>query len=214
MPQITAGKVSFARSVQPAQYETKKAEVELSFSLAEGEELGAWLDDVAAKAQAKALEMVGLKPAQEAKHVSVAKAQPKSKDVLDAEIAKAEVQEKQKAKEAYAAKQRVGEDLEAAKKLAEKSNTAKVPVDSLMDLAENTNGQGLADPDADLLADVPKEVSDQDLVAAVTRKNQELKDPKKIHALRETFVKLPKGLRDIPAADRPRFLAELEALKK
>jgi hypothetical protein len=205
MVQITAGKVIFARSVQPAQYETKKAEVELSFSLAEGEELGAWLDDVAAKAQAKALEMVGLKPAQEAKPAATKKAEvkPPTDD------------EKQKAKEAFAAKQRVGEDIAAAKTLAEKSNTAKTAIDGL-DIASLQPGSPAPslDPDADLLADVPKEVTDQDLVAAVTRKNQELKDPKKIHALRETFVKLPKGLRDIPAADRPRFLAELEALKK
>jgi hypothetical protein len=205
MPQITAGKISFARSVQPAQYETKKAEVELSFSLAEGEELGAWLDDVAAKAQAKALEMIGLKPATEAKPATTKKAEVKPP---------AEVQ-KEDSKKTYA----VHKATEEAKALAEKSNTAK-DIASLDDVHGVKGGEGIigslghADPDADLLADVPKEVTDQDLVAAVTRKNQELKDPKKIHALRETFVKLPKGLRDIPAADRPRFLAELEALKK
>jgi hypothetical protein len=202
MAQITAGKVSFARSVQPAQYETKKAEVELSFSLAEGEELGAFLDDVAAKAQEKALQMVGLVKVYGISTID------KPPNALDTKLQ--EAVEKQKAKEAYAAKQLSAEELDkriVAKALAEKSNTAK-------DIASlDVTPTPPADPDADLLA-VPKEVTDQDLVAAVTRKNQELKDPKKIHALRETFVKLPKGLRDIPAADRPRFLAELEALKK
>jgi hypothetical protein len=204
MAQITGGIVKFGRKTAPAQYENKEAVVELYFSVAEGEALGTFLDDVGHQAQAKALELVGLKPAAEAKPALAKKVEAKPGDDEAA---------KQKAKEAYAASKATEAELqvkEEAKKLAEKCNTAKA-----VDALEFTASQ--PDPDADFLVDVPKgvkEVSDQDLVAAVTRKNQELKDPKKIHALRETFVKLPKGLRDIPTADRPRFLAELEALKK
>jgi hypothetical protein len=206
LAQIIGGSVKFGRKTAPAQYENKEAVVELSFSLAEGEALGTFLDDVGAQAQAKALEMVGLKP--------VEKTKPALTKEVKAELdAFKEETEKQKAKEAYANGKATDADLkakEAAKALAEKCNTAK----DIASLDVVPTVQPASDPDADLLADVPKEVTDQDLVAAVTRKNQELKDPKKIHALRETFVKLPKGLRDIVAADRPRFLAELEALKK
>ena len=63
MAQITGGSVKFGRKTAPAQYENKEAVVELTFSLAEGEELGTFLDDVGAQAQAKALEMVGLQSA-------------------------------------------------------------------------------------------------------------------------------------------------------
>lgn len=59
---ITGGRIIFGRTVQPAQYESKKSEVELAFTLAEGEELGTSLDIVGAQVQAKALELVGLRP--------------------------------------------------------------------------------------------------------------------------------------------------------
>jgi hypothetical protein len=61
MVQITQGKVIYSRTIQPAQYESKKAEVELTFVLAEGEDLGNALDETAEIVKAKALEMVGIK---------------------------------------------------------------------------------------------------------------------------------------------------------
>ena len=57
---ISSGRVVYLRSVQPAQYETKKAEVELTFSLAEGEELGDHLNYVSSLAMARAHQMVGI----------------------------------------------------------------------------------------------------------------------------------------------------------
>lgn len=59
--QITRGKVSFGRTVQPQQYESKRADVELEFVLAEGEDLGDTLDDVGEIAKEQVLQMVGLK---------------------------------------------------------------------------------------------------------------------------------------------------------
>ena len=59
--QITGGKISYSRTVQPAQYESKKAEVELAFVLDDGEELGDAQDDVEALVKNKALEMVGVR---------------------------------------------------------------------------------------------------------------------------------------------------------
>jgi hypothetical protein len=57
---ISSGRVVYLRSVQPAQYETKKAEVELTFALAEGEELGNHLTYVSSLAMARAHQMVGI----------------------------------------------------------------------------------------------------------------------------------------------------------
>ena len=57
--QITGGRVVFSRTVQPAQYESKRAEVELSFVLAEGEALGEALDEVSKICKAEVLQMVG-----------------------------------------------------------------------------------------------------------------------------------------------------------
>lgn len=61
MAQITSGKVSYARTVQPVQFESKKAEVELSFILAEGEDLDNTLEDVGNKVRAECLRLVGLR---------------------------------------------------------------------------------------------------------------------------------------------------------
>ena len=63
MAQITAGRVVYSRTVQPVQYESKRAEIELNFVLVEGEDLGDTLAEVAEIVQAKTLEMVGLKKA-------------------------------------------------------------------------------------------------------------------------------------------------------
>jgi hypothetical protein len=57
---ISSGRVVYLRSVQPAQYETKKAEVELTFALAEGEELGNTLGYVSSLAMARAHQMIGI----------------------------------------------------------------------------------------------------------------------------------------------------------
>jgi hypothetical protein len=40
MPQVTQVRIAYSRSKQPAQYESAKAEVEMTIALAEGEELG------------------------------------------------------------------------------------------------------------------------------------------------------------------------------
>jgi hypothetical protein len=57
--QITGGRVVYCRTVQPAQFESKRAEVELSFVLAENEALGAALEQAANLAKSQALTMVG-----------------------------------------------------------------------------------------------------------------------------------------------------------
>ena len=59
--QITGGRVVYSRTVQPAQFESKRGEVDLSFVLAEGEKLGDALDEVCGVCQEQALAMVGLR---------------------------------------------------------------------------------------------------------------------------------------------------------
>lgn len=63
MAQITGGRVVFSRTVQPAQYESKRAEVELNFVLAEGEALDGTLNDISMKARAHT-GMLELEPAE------------------------------------------------------------------------------------------------------------------------------------------------------
>lgn len=59
--QITGGKVSYSRTMQPAPYESKKGEVELAFTLDEKDDLDEVLDEVGAICKEKANELVGVK---------------------------------------------------------------------------------------------------------------------------------------------------------
>lgn len=60
MSQITGGRVVFSRTVQPAQYESKRAEVELTFVLAEGEDLAGTLNDVSMRVRGQVLDILGI----------------------------------------------------------------------------------------------------------------------------------------------------------
>jgi hypothetical protein len=59
--QITSGRVVYRRTIQPVQFESKSAEIELSFSLAEGEELGDALVEIMEIAREEVLITLGLK---------------------------------------------------------------------------------------------------------------------------------------------------------
>lgn len=61
MGQITGGRVVYGRTVQPAQYESKRADVELTFVVAEGEDYGSWLAKVVTETVTKVHEIVGIK---------------------------------------------------------------------------------------------------------------------------------------------------------
>lgn len=210
--QITGGKVTFTRGIQPAQFETKKAEVEISFTLAEGEELGAGLDRAAELAQGKALELVGLKKpavtagstAQTTQEATPKTAGPTKAD-LEAEkatelAAKAARAEAAKGKAVVFPKADDGIDMTDADKPAISTGGERV------DPAEMSS-------DDDLLMGTAPEVSDVDLTSTITRKNHAIKNPTAIKALIGTFVVPPKGSRDIPQALRADFLAKLELLE-
>lgn len=66
MPEITSGRVVYARTVQPAQYESKRVEAELSFVVAAGEDPAAALAEVGALVRTGALELVGARGDEEA----------------------------------------------------------------------------------------------------------------------------------------------------
>lgn len=61
MAQVTSGRVVYSRTVQPAQYESKRAEVELSFVLEDGEDAPAVIREIGAAARVECLRLVGLR---------------------------------------------------------------------------------------------------------------------------------------------------------
>lgn len=57
--QITGGRVCFSRTVQPAPYESKKGDVELSFMLDDNESIDDALNEVKDICKEHVLELVG-----------------------------------------------------------------------------------------------------------------------------------------------------------
>ena len=61
MSRVTNGKVAFRRTVQPADYESKSAEVELSFALDDGEILKDVIGEFMEDAKNEVLRTLGLR---------------------------------------------------------------------------------------------------------------------------------------------------------
>lgn len=234
MGQITGGRVVYGRTVQPAQYESKKAEVEITFAVAEGEDHAALLDLAAKVACDKAHEMVGLKPIAKS---AVAASEPKSVGQGTA-ITASPGGNKEAAAAAMNAK-----DTKAEPEKRKPGRPPRVPVDpaALDDDAKGhqakmdesnpakaniSTGEARVDPaqeDDDLLGDIApaaQDITDRDITDAVTKKNAKLKQthqgeaPGMIRALIASYfpagavascAKLPKDVR----AD---FLKKLEAM--
>lgn len=76
---ITNGQVEFERVMRPADFESKRAKVVLSFAIADGEDAEAVVANVGEMAKRRALTMVGeLNPAQARKEQTVASRPPKA----------------------------------------------------------------------------------------------------------------------------------------
>lgn len=208
--QITGGRVSFRRIVQPAQYESKEGLVELTFVVDEGagDKAQSFLDITAQMAQAKALEMVGLKPTTSTKlpdlkvvekETPVSEATQKAKDE-----AKAKAAAKLNAKDKAAPKG----DLDG---LDDKPQISKSPEDRKpADELDGLDKEVLGDPDG---LDAPKEITDTELRDAVSAWVNKNKNAAAVKELRSKFAgPPPKGLNDIPQEKRAAFVAELNKL--
>jgi hypothetical protein len=201
--QITGGSVTFGRTVQPAQYESKKAEVTITFACSEDdkpEDAHAMLDGASAMAKTKALELLGLK-ATEAVAPAAGKRASAAEPIGEAPAKpeKAKPGPKPKAQEAKPAEETI--DLGERDKAAENVNEA----------AEAS----AADADADLLGPAPAQpITDKDLMDAVTKKMAEINDPKALKEVRGKFVQAPLGFKDIPQEKRAECIAAIKALVK
>jgi hypothetical protein len=194
---IVAGKVIVGRTTKPADYESKKAEVELSFAIAEGstdEQAAAALTAVSQVAIDKVHELLGL--------------------TTPGGAAPATGKSKAKATEVPAAKVKVESagPVEAAAKVAAAAASLE-PEPGEQESSTHLPAGLLDDGLGDLLGAAPQPVTDEELTGAITRKNAEIKNPQAIRGLIGKYVAPPKQARDIPADVRHKFLEELGGLK-
>lgn len=220
MAQITGGKIFYSQTRQAAQFEPKKAEVELSFVVGEGESYEQIAKIAEDFAIAKVQEMIGAKAAPAPKTVQPAPPKPAvdtapktSKGVDTTPVA---------GKEAYAAAQKASVPAagkktppKAAAKVEEKPQISTQPENR----ADPADMSDVATSDDDILGsavvvEVPTTISDQDLTSAITKVNQKLNNTVIIRQLVATFVQPPKGSRDIPQEQRAEFIEKLNGLLK
>ena len=223
MAQITGGSVTFGRTVQPAQYESKKSEITLTFALAEddGDVIAQNMLNLVSKiAQEKALELVGLKVAsaptakvEALPEGKVEQPNPAFNKIVDED--RPGSKRGPKPKKPAEAEKPTEDPLAAAETAAEADNEAAEAAAHKAAMAK-ANAE-IADADSDLLGGAeaaPQPVSDKELMDAVTKKMAEINSGPKIKEVREKFVTSPKGIRDIPQDKRAEFLVELAKLTK
>ena len=224
MAQITGGSVTFGRTVQPAQYESKKSEITLTFAVAEddGDVIAQNMLNLVSKiAQEKALELVGLKVAsaptakvEALPEGKVEQPNPAFNKIVDED--RPGSKRGPKPKKPAEAEKPTEDPLAAAEAAAEANNEATEAAAHKAAMAK-ANAE-IADADSDLLGAAeftsPQPVSDKELMDAVTKKMAEINSGPKIKEVREKFVTSPKGIRDIPQDKRAEFLVELAKLTK
>lgn len=199
MGRITGGEVAYGRTVKTGDFENKRVDVKLSFSLDDNESHEAVLGSAGVAAVAKAHEMLGMAPVVGAQSVAgAAGGKPVARRT-------ASTTEKVEAKAAAG----TGEVTKIGPLGAE---------DPVTGIPEGLKRVKPAEPEGDPLADVlgtptpPAEVTDKDLVERVTRHNAKIKNP---IAIRELVTKYgATNLVSLPQDKRSQFLTEMEALKE
>jgi len=238
--QITGGKVTFGRSVQPAQYETKKAEVEITFTLAEGEALGDTLNHAASVAQDKALEMVGLKKAVSSNGTGTTTASQSSSGTTGGKEGYAAAQAAANAPKPEPAPARRGRPPNPDKPKPAAAPNINIQPENRVDPADMVDETVI---DTDAMVDDPvakakaavaaaqaakdaadlaemmgteEPITDKVLIEKVGHKNKVLIDANKgipqSRRIKELVGKYATHVHSIPADQRKAFLADLEAL--
>lgn len=210
MAKITGGEVTYGRTVKTGDYENKRVDVKLTFTVEDDADHSAILQAAAKEAHAKAHEMLGIKPA-----MIAAVDNMKAGAIIAAgakEAAAAALNEADKAKRGPGRPPKdKAETMPPGLKIVEAKAEPEKTVEEQIgeDLAEFNEDAAEAQPD----------ITDTMLSTAMNRKVAELKPkhagaaPKLIKELINTFVEPPKKSTDIPKDKRALFLKKLEELK-
>ena len=212
MGKITGGEVSYGRTMKTGDFENKRVDVKLSFSVEEGEDHSAILQAAAREAHDKAHAMLGIKKQDAPVEPSATVADDALAAAKTAAVAKGDNLAKARAAKVAKAAEQKGDVL--FEKGGNPNALGPAPAETKTD-AEDDDA-GIFNEDA---VESQPEITDAALSTAMNRKVAVLKEkhagaaPTLIKALINTFVEPPKKSHDIPQALRAQFLAKLEALK-
>ncbi len=204
MAQLTSGTVKYGRTVNGGDYNSKRADVELTFTVAEGEEEGAAVQHVSELAVFKCHEILHKLSAGASSRPNADK--PISAPAATEVAAPAETP-------AAPAKRQPGRPPKN-KGPATDPTEVQEPTHTTDTAASADAGSPAEDPSEvveDWSAAAP-EVTDVDLTAAISKHNAKVKNPQAIRQLIGKYVPSPGQARDIAQAQRSAFLVELETV--
>lgn len=221
---ITGGSVTFEQSRKLAEYENRKVIITFNVNEPEGQNATGQVLEALDIAKAHVLIALGFATKDSA---PAAAAAPKAPAVdptdISAPAAAAKPGRKKppivvdlKANPAPADASAVQEPAGDASSVVEDPKSAAAPTGEAASGGAPTSDASAVDED--IFSPTPAEVTDTELLAAISRKNQSLQlvlgpaAPPKIRALIGKYVQPPKAARDIPQEVRAKFIQELDAL--
>lgn len=210
MGDITGGEVAYGRTVKVAEYESKRADVKLSFS-AENGKYQQVLDLAMDVAVAKCHDMLGL-PSPRLRPIEAAPQNAAADQVAEAApqspLGTAVMDRPRRGRPPKAKT----ENLDPTDPHAADAAAAMPEEKTAAPAAKATDPEDVMGAPEEWDA-APREVSDADLQAACASTNQRTKQPTAIRALIAKFAgPAPKNVRDVPQPVRQQFLDELAKL--
>jgi hypothetical protein len=217
---ITNGVVTYGRQVKPADYENIKAEVSLSFALAEGtsrEAANSYTNNVANRAMAQVHAMLNLPFKAVGGAVEVTETAVMNGVIVETAGPVEAAAKAEKAKRATKPKETPKADPAAIEEdplpLPEPEPTKPAATVKADPAAIEDLPSGGLDEFAPLPPAAVVELTDEVIISAMTRTNARVKNPVAIRQIVGSFVAFPKQARDIPQAQRQAFLDQLAALQ-
>lgn len=207
MAQITGGRVCYSRTVQPAQYESKKVEAELFFAVDEGEDHTAIFSRAAAEAHGKVYEMLGIKPADKP---AISDKQRLASEKTGGDTGEV-VTGKPTAEKPARTKKTAPPPAKAEDPASMGEPATTAPSAPGAAPAAPANPASPADIEDEFDALPAAEITDQQLSDAMSKKNAEIKDTRRLKELVGKYGVARS--RELPQDKRAAFLLELNALK-
>ena len=202
MGKITGGEIKYGRTVKTGDFENKRVDVALTFTVEDGEDHADIVQAAAKEAHDKAHAMLGIKVTAD-KPVSATEPKPEPKaDKAPAGRTKADIE---------------AETTAALKTKAVKAPKAPKPAATTVAPPTAPAADDFSEFNEDAVESQP-EITDAAMSTAMNKKVGELKvvhagaAPKLVKELINKFVEPPKKSHDIPQNLRAEFLKKLEAL--
>lgn len=214
MVQITNGRISYGQTVKTGEWENKKGEVELSFSVAEGTDADAAIKQVQTQCRAHLHTMLGLAFSEQHAHLE-GPGNPAGSAAGTKPAAAPKAPKAPKAAAKNAADASIIDDLTATGAAAGQAGEGTAAHADDAGQASAAGEENLDDLLGGTITDAPKEITDKELNDATQACQARAKNGAAVRkALNDLGVKTPPGrIIDLPQDKRQAYLDKLKAIQ-